>query len=333
VIESLSPGANYIMRVDHPDYPSKLLKQFEISLGQTIDLGVILLERGGTIEGHVTDHEGKPISGAYVSVPDRVRPYQEIKTDKKGYYRITGVEGGERTVSCSLDYTSNRLNRSLRKKVQLEKGATLTVDFEYDSELSLSGSITFKDYPAIETEINVLQVENKKIKTNLGITRTDAKGNFMLIDISPGDYLLSIKKSSYDNSLGKRVMHFQHVQSVSIKNEDVHLNIDLTNPRVEGRIVDQQNNPVARQELHFIPHHIDVERDSLITFSWNLYRSLPLSKDGAFSMGHIPPGRYSVGIRTQNRRNGFQQLTEIDVREGKDIDNLVITVPDEENGK
>ena len=50
-------------------------------------------------------------------------------------------------------------------------------------------------------------------------------------------------------------------------------------------------------------------------------------KEGKFSMGNITPGRYKVGTSASGMALDFQPITEIVVKEGKDIDNLKLTFP------
>lgn len=70
----LLPSGDFTLQVDAEASASRLLPGVEIPEAETtVDLGDILLEAGATLEGWVTDDQGRPVSGARVSVVESDR--------------------------------------------------------------------------------------------------------------------------------------------------------------------------------------------------------------------------------------------------------------------
>jgi murein DD-endopeptidase MepM/ murein hydrolase activator NlpD len=90
----------------------------------------------GTIQGNVKDTNNQPIQGATVSVEGTSL---QATTNSQGYYQITNVPAGTRTVTASKSgYNSQS------KEVNVVAGQTVTVDFQLQS--STSDVVTFADH-------------------------------------------------------------------------------------------------------------------------------------------------------------------------------------------
>lgn len=65
---SVPTGEDYSLRIEHANYPLKVVKKITAYSGHETDLHDIILDIGAAIEGTVTDHNGKPLNGAGVRV-------------------------------------------------------------------------------------------------------------------------------------------------------------------------------------------------------------------------------------------------------------------------
>jgi hypothetical protein len=112
----------------------------------------------GTIQGTVKDTNNQPIQGVTVSVEGTSL---QATTNSQGYYQITDVPAGTRTVTASkTGYNSQS------KTVNIVAGQTITVDFQLQS--STSDVVTFAD-PNLEQAVR----DTLGIPAGQPITRAD----------------------------------------------------------------------------------------------------------------------------------------------------------------
>jgi hypothetical protein len=112
----LRPGALALVVVG-PSFMKKVIKHVTITEGQTTDLGDIVVDRGRSVTGRVTDGRGHPVASALVAVSrggsieeeTTLRPLvgdtRTARTDANGAYRLDGLpaDGKDLTIAASAE--------------------------------------------------------------------------------------------------------------------------------------------------------------------------------------------------------------------------------------
>jgi len=332
-IASVAPGKTYTLQVRHSDYPSKKVESIETFEGETTYLDDITLSIGGIIEGRVSDGNGNAIEGVRVSTMFSGFDYKQGETDEDGHYTITGVALGEVTVVCNVseeDYVGASI---LTKTANTVEGVPVTVDFVFGAGYTISGTVTDNGNPITTGFVMLYARGDGQTAQSIGMARLEESSDFNIEDIKPGEYLLTVM--GIDENAQQRGMPsftYQHKQKIDVAHQDLTLDIKTYNSTVSGRVVDEQGDPAKQPKMVlFEPLDIDFGYGDDKQL-WQLkYLFAPVDKDGKFSLGSITPGRYKVGTNASQFEADFQPIKEINVIEGMDIKDLVVTVPEGEN--
>jgi Carboxypeptidase regulatory-like domain len=330
-IASVASGKTYTLHVRHSDYPSKKVEQVETFEGETTYLDDIALGIGGIIEGHVTDEQGSALEGAHLSTMFATFDSKQGTTDEDGYYTINGVDIGEVTVVCNLMEEDIFGASILTKTANTVEGAPVTLDFVFGDGYTISGTVTDNGNPITQAFVMLYAVSDGQAAQSIGMARLEDNSDFQIDEIKPGEYLMTIMgiDDSRSSSRGP-AFSYQHKQIIEVGQQDLKLDIKTYSSTVSGHIVGLQEAPVKPQMVLFEPLDFDFSYGG-DKHLWQLkYLFATIDKEGKFSLGKITPGRYRVGTSSSQFTGDFQPIKEIDVIKGADIEDLVITLPDEE---
>jgi uncharacterized UPF0146 family protein len=139
----------------------------------------------GSVKGVVKDSDSQPIEGARVVVD--TTNLQAI-TDSRGYYQLTSVPAGQRTLIASK---SGYVSKS--KVVNVGAGQTVTVDFKLASATS-TGTVqgTVWDNNAQPIQDATVAVQGTELQTT-----TDSDGQYQITNVPAGQRTLIASKSGY----------------------------------------------------------------------------------------------------------------------------------------
>jgi len=324
--ESLKSGEQYQIRVYHHEYPPKIIAEPVTITGlDTIDVGTITLDIGGTVEGKVIDADGKPIRNARLSARwDGGSRATEV--DKKGEYELRGVLPGQRIIYCNIfphDGVGRR--RNLFKTAVVPAGETVTVDFALGEGIEVSMVITDNGHPVANSTIELFQVEN--LRRDLQKTQTDAAGNARFEDVEPGEYLVAIMGIEKGRSY-MQPMHYQHKAIINIDAENNVFDIATSNVMFSGWLVRNDGTPAANSMLLFQSLDLGIpvwrERGEPGTIAYFFVGNT--DSEGRFSMGRIPPGRYAAGLFVPQDENYIHSRTEILMEAGGSYEDVQLTI-------
>jgi hypothetical protein len=93
-LNSVSEGLA-TLRISHPDHGSLSFTDLDVAEGMTLDLSLITLNIGATIQGYVLDNAGLPVPKTKLIVEDgsqeAPRRLTTVVTDDTGYYQVSGL--------------------------------------------------------------------------------------------------------------------------------------------------------------------------------------------------------------------------------------------------
>ena len=225
-----------------PEEVAAPLRQILVTEGKEVIAPNLVLTPGGLVTGTVTDAvDGKPVSGAYITVPDSI-----------GYSYVTGgaMSGAEGKFSLRLPPGNYRLSVPWEPEgylkttetgteniidVKIAEGATVPVVFRLARALTLSGvaqDANGKPVPGVE--ITVMEQGNVPKAT------TDSEGKWTLQGMKPGKQRL-VGANDYEVVSGNEV---------TLSAKDAAPPVVLTvKPfkvvSVTGQVVTQSGKPIA----------------------------------------------------------------------------------------
>jgi hypothetical protein len=165
----------------------------------------------GTIAGHVFMPDGKPAANVRVAIQPETRPdgmkagLTLTQTDSSGAYRLTEVQPGRYYVMIGSVttpvYHPGTASRAEATLVSVTAGVEATVDFRNSLERSLH--VRGRIVPA-PPQGAVLQLTMPAGLAAVGQTLVAADGSFIFPGMSPGSYLMLIRREPWElrRSLG-----------------------------------------------------------------------------------------------------------------------------------
>ena len=151
------PAGSWDIMIVAPHFGTFIAPGHEVAEGSVLDLGDILMTRGPTIGGHVTDPDGRPVANAKVRIiTSRLYPLTdelsemslgnfETRSDKLGAYRFDGVTSSELAhFSSSMVATFGTLHSSEETAVP---HANATIDLVVRDAGAIDGVVDFETWP------------------------------------------------------------------------------------------------------------------------------------------------------------------------------------------
>lgn len=96
ILKNLAAGVEYL-KVVHPDYPALVSSEIGVAAGGQKDIGKVVLENGGTVEGFVYDEQGKAAGGVTLYAKNHYMYsssdilYGTAMTDPNGFYSMKNL--------------------------------------------------------------------------------------------------------------------------------------------------------------------------------------------------------------------------------------------------
>jgi len=313
--------------------------------GQNLDDFIVALTPGGTISGHITDAASKPL--AEVSVQVLKRGYQSghlelvevssAQTNKSGEFRIVSLMPGKYFLRAMfLDapplkpganeayvptYYSGTTDQSQAAALMLRPGEELG---GMDMVLTPRRAFTVKGRvldaltksPAAESEVTLVDREGP-INPSPYHTTADAKGNFELRGIPPGDYVALAEKVSESGTPSRRCGQ----KPVPITDANLSgLELLIANGvEVSGRI---RLEGKANVELSQMSGNLEAAEAWASEFTGEI-DAAHVHSDGSFAFVDVPEGTYRIsfspapqGFYVKSGSGGAAEETTITVARG-----------------
>jgi len=199
----------------------------------------VVLEPAATVSGHVWDENGTAITNTKMTscvVPrsekeddyDRlfVGLWPEVNTDEHGYYQLTDLPAGE----IQIQPLSNTY-RVTPKRVVLETGQSLVLNFGDGGGLVVSGFVQAGDFLLSGVEVQLKSVEDRESWWG----KTDTAGYFKIIEVPEDKYVFAVIRpreqggelSTDPNDRSHLLYKLVHIQ------KDLHLRADYQTRTIE----------------------------------------------------------------------------------------------------
>lgn len=316
VIAGLAPGKYKVdaSKQDFLDTPDPI----EIDLSDKgIDPLTITLERGGEIEGTVTDADGEPVAGATVSVSNSGWRSRSTTGDD-GAYHLRGAKPGTHRVSASRGW--NDQMRAPGKTDDDKRGIPVTVvagevavaDLVVEAQSgTISGRVVDTDGGVVADAFIDHTRESDSAAAAAGSSRqqvrwgswgkqailTDADGNFTIEDLADGKYTVR----AYRKGGGEAT-----IESVEVGSSGIELAISETGS-ISGAVTFEGGG--APDDFRVVAH----DKEQSLWHSDSFYKT-----DGAFTLSEIAPGNYEIVVTS----DAGDAKTETALEAGTDVTDL-----------
>ncbi|MHC4653728.1 MAG: sigma-70 family RNA polymerase sigma factor [Planctomycetota bacterium] len=193
-LKNLAVGTEYLKAV-HPKHTYLISSAISVGQGQQNDIGNLVLENGGTLEGFVYDNQGKPqpnitlhAKNHYMFSSSKVQ-YATATTDPNGFYRMKHLPGELIYITQGNTYqktgvVSQGIVPSNNESTQLDFGGGPVV----------KGRIVLNGKPLAQTKLNLALGDPIASGLYRCQAYTDENGQFMLRAGIPATYTLSYDK-------------------------------------------------------------------------------------------------------------------------------------------
>jgi protocatechuate 3,4-dioxygenase beta subunit len=215
------------------------------------DLGDVMLQPGGVIEGSVVDDQGRPMVGADVRVAGENRDARSwlasntgvsevaqfrdrsTRTDSKGRFRLPDLTSG----SWRVHVRPEASDRAMTQDVVLAEGEVREgMQFVFATGLTIAGKIFSVDGAPFTESIYLDASPNGEGATEPFAARVGLDGQFQFQDIKPGTYTISM----VTRLKGQVMTPVFHVAAGK-----TDLRIALEAPAyISGKVVDAAGQPV-----------------------------------------------------------------------------------------
>jgi hypothetical protein len=213
--------------VTHPSFAPQPVDVVRLDEGAET---IVTLGSGGTLEGTVSDAEGRPLAGVRVAAD---WPGVSAVSGVGGRYRLERVPPGSAMVRRESLGVPGDADAA---RVDVEAGGTRRLDFRL-RDLAVRGTVRRSGQPLEAAEVTAVQPpEGAAGKPNRLRTRaaaTDEEGGFTLVGLEPGAARVTIQSGAFETSL-----------LVEVPENGVDgLELDLPSGVLEGVVLDASGQP------------------------------------------------------------------------------------------
>ncbi len=291
------PDRTIDLHVVHSEFADTKISVSPASDGAAREISV-RLSAGASVEGRVTDSEGRGIAGEQVNLAMGWFDARSVYTDGDGAYRFDAVKPGEYTVTTG-PYEQNA--RGLSKRgVQVGTDGVVRVDFQNPAANgSLSGTVMVAGKPAAGAQVTVTDARGAERAVRV---TTDESGAFVAAGIQYGSVRVTARTT--DGMTGSANTN------VPESGDAAPVTIDIGTARLMAQIVDAQGEPAAGC-------WITVERADSEESGWSRVADNGTSDgEGKYRSRGLQPGRYTLRVN----RLEFAQFTSpvVELREGEE---------------
>lgn len=357
---NVSPAAPELVSFDGDEQ-----KEVTISGSAAVDNIDFALSRGGVITGRVTDSDGHPVIGDEISIESvdpaklshkyaAVSDRRMYSTDDRGVYRIYGIRPGRYRVSAGVSdaisgllaqgpkriqtYYPGVSDQTGARPVEVSAGAEASnVDIKllapdkgftvngrvFDAETGRpipNAMVSYSGKPGDDSDDH-----NNVLSIPTGITITDAKGEFRLASIAPGNYRAEVESlgqltgaSEYYADPVNFEVHSGNVDKLEIK---VHSGASISGVVV----IENTDGADALEQLSTLVLAASVSNVQTKLDSTGIGR---VAADGSFRIGGLKSGNAKIGPVPYGPRkysllrielNGVAQPDGIDIQSNEQV--------------
>jgi len=184
-IDAVAPG-HYEITATKPGYTEATMRDVEVPAPAALRL---VMKGGGTITGRLLGLTPAELRGAVVQMSSSDGGGAPVSPDESGRYRIDGAPAGTVRVSARSGQFTTSAHTAQAKSVQVESGATVTVDFDFTADIVVSGRVTRNGLPQPDAVVSFLSPTATQRSARAS---ADANGRYEIGGIDEGTYNVTV---------------------------------------------------------------------------------------------------------------------------------------------
>lgn len=286
------PFSTVALEASHPDYAQSSSLEVRVAPGETRSGIVIVLNRGGRIEGRIDASVGEPGQREIGLYSFRGSlGWRETQSDAGGRFVIENVVPQDYVIELrAADYGQTGLNvpPGFRKRITVVEGKTTEVEFtEVRRPIEVLGTVLRSGMPAHGLSVQA-QPANGDDRGE-GST-TDRDGRFALVVDGPGEYTFYVLADLGSYTFVDRTIPDQDV---------VEIALEVPGGALTGRVLDAEGRPLANVPVTVVLSG-EVERRLMYR---EHHRTTETNRDGMFELSLLVPGSYTIRAPDLFRRD------------------------------
>jgi len=265
-LTGVAPG-HYEIRAAKPGYTDAVLRDVDIT---TAGLLRLVISGGGIITGRITGLNAAELRTVVVQASS-TEGNASASPDGSGNYRLQGAPTGTVRVSARAGQLTSSSRSAPMQSVQVDPGATVNVDFDFNSDLTVSGRVTRGGAPLPGVAIAFAPRTGAQ---RFARTTADSSGQYRITGIDNGGYAVTVM----DMERGPYVTAYDVGGSGTF-------DIDVHGATLTGRVSDASTGSAIAGAT------VEVRRrDAEAPYA----RTTGSGPSGEFSFEQLPPGAYEA---------------------------------------
>jgi len=269
-IDGAAPG-HYAIQATKSGYADAVLHDVDITTAGALRL---VLNGGSVITGRVTGLTPSELRSTSVQAFSPEGSGSSA-VDDRGEYRIDGAPAGTVRVSARCSLASTSMRNAPMKSVQVDPGATVHVDFDFGSAITVNGRVTRGGAPVPGAMIAFYP---KGAAQRSARTSADGGGRYEITGIDEGPYTVSVTDTE----------HAPYSTTFEVSGSST-FDIDMRGATLTGRVTDEGSGAAIANA------NIDLRRTGASEVLF--VRSSLSDASGGFSFDQLSDGAYEASAR------------------------------------
>ena len=267
-ISGVAPG-HYEIRATKRGYADGVLRDVDVTIPRALRL---VLVSGATITGRVTGLSSADLRTVSIQAVSSDAS-ATASVDDTGAYRIDGAPSGTVRVTARAGQTSVR--NAPMQSVQVQPGETITVNFDFAGDITVTGRVTRGGAPVPGVAIIFVP---RGAGQRYARTTADSRGEYEITGVDDGAYTVTVS----DLERGAYSTPYE-VRGSS------RFDIDIRGATLRGRVVDETNSAaIANAGVELRPKDSPYVRTTLS------------DANGTFAFDQLAAGSYEATARKSN---------------------------------
>ncbi|MCX7017443.1 MAG: carboxypeptidase regulatory-like domain-containing protein [Candidatus Sumerlaeota bacterium] len=305
----------YQIEMEHPNYVPLQLGNISVLQKKATDIGQVVLEAGGTVQGTVTDESGDPVQSVEVRVSGQI-PGKMTWSDAAGNFILQGVKPGRWPVVAE-GYINDRKVYTFQHKV-IQPDDPAVADFMLETSADLDGMITASESGGVRSgsvRIHPFD-EYSNVLEDVHYDSPISAQNFLIKAVPPGPYFLW--------STGwAATAPFSLWQQLFLDRGRNYLTAPLSPGAVRGTAALSQGlSGVPGIALQLLPIIDGIRLPQSIYNA--LIRTAITDQNGLFQFNNLQRGAYQLLYQNNNTPSSWFALPSFFLSENQKINNYVI---------
>lgn len=265
-------------------YADAIVRDVDVATAGMVRL---TLKSGGTIVGHVSGLNETELQNATVTV-NSPNGNASAPVDSTGAYRIEGAPLGTVRVMARAGGMMTSSHTAPPKSVSVAAGSTVTVDFDFASDTTISGRVTRNGQPVAGARVSFVGGGGRN-----GTVMTEGNGHYQMTGLDDGKYSVAV--------MDPNGAPYGTTYTVS---GSATFDIDIHGATLRGRVIDTSTGTPVKEASVTLR-----KRDTSSGFSLS---TAITDADGNFSIDTVPAGAYRA---TAEKPDYGAASTDVDVAE------------------